>query len=343
MQQLRQIRCPTCNSENFDRHTTYAVQSGERRELYQCHDCGDYFSETKNTPLAGLRRPLSHISTVLDALNDGMGINAACRTFHVSKNSVKRWLKRLSNVKETLLLYALCQQFLQQFIEGDELYTRVHHNKSPQECEGWTIVLMDRATRFMWELRCGKRERELFGAAMQTLRQVIEQTGDLALLTDGERRYGNLLFEICQEVLRTGKPGRPKKTLPKGVKVRVKNKGSQAHKRGPKRPKYQAPWNEHPDTEQNLDNSEIHANHTEAFNSSIRRRMSCYRRRTNTYAKEQAALQTRLDVYWILHNFVRPHFTTKRVPAVALGILSAGFSLLDIFRIQYVRCCANPI
>lgn len=202
---------------------------------------------------------------------------------------------------------------------------------------------MDRATRFIWELRCGEKERGLFETVMQTLSQVIEQTGDLALLTDGERRYGNLLFEICQEVLRTGRPGRPKKTLPQGVKVRVKNKGSQAHKRGPKRPKYQAPWNEHPDTEQNLENSAIHANHTEAFSSSIRRRISCYRRRTNTYAKEQPALQTRLDVYWILHNFVRPHFTTKRVPAVALRILNTGLSLLDIFKIQYVRRCAHPI
>lgn len=343
MQQLQQIHCPTCNSENFNSHTTYTVQSGERRELYHCHDCGDYFSETKNTPLAGLRRPLRFISRVLDALNDGMGINAACRTFQVGKNSIKRWLKRLSNVKETLLLHALCHQFLQQFIEGDELYTRVHHNKPPQESEGWTIVLLDRATRFIWELRCGKRERGLFEAAMQTLSQVIEQTEDLALLTDGERRYGNLLFEICEEVLRTGKPGRPKQILPKGVKVRVKNKGSQTHKRGPKRPKYQAPWNEHPDTEQNLENSQIHANHTEAFNSSIRRRVSCYRRRTNTYAKEPSALQARLDVYWILHNFVRPHFTTKRVPAVALGILNTGLSLLDTFKIQFVRRCANPI
>jgi len=343
MQQLHQVRCPMCNSEDLSCHTTYTVLSGERRKLYHCNDCGDYFSETKNTPLAGLRRAMSFITMVLNALNDGMSINATCRTFHVSKNSIKRWLKRLADVKETLLLYALCHQFLQQFIEGDELYTKVHHNKPPQECEGWTIVLLDRATRFLWELRCDKRGRGLFEAAMQTLSQVIEQTGNLALLTDGERRYGNLLFEICREVLRTGKPGRPKETLPQGVKVRVKNKGSQAHRKGRKRPKYQAPWNEHPDTEQNLENHEIHANHTEAFNSSLRRRMSCYRRKTNTYAKEQTALQTRLDAYWVVHNFVRPHFTTKQVPAVVLGILNVGLSLFDVFKIQYVRCGANPI
>ena len=337
MQQLQQLHCPTCNSKNFSRHTTYTIQSGEQRELYQCNDCHAYFSETKNTPLAKLRRPLSFIVVVLEAINEGMGINAACRTFHVGKNSIERWLKRLADLKGTLLLYALCHQFLEQQVEGDELYTKVHHNKPPAESEGWTIVLMNRATRFIWELRCGERERELFEAAIQLLSQVIEQTGDLTLLTDGERRYGNLLLEICQEVLRTGKPGRPRKTLPKGVKVRIENKGSRAHERGRKRPKYQTPWNEHPDTEQNVADSDVHANHTEGFNSSLRRKVSCYRRKTNTYAKERSALQTRLDVYWILHNFVRPHFTTKQVPAVALGILETGLSLSGIFRIQYAH------
>jgi hypothetical protein len=31
------------------------------------------------------------------------------------------------------------------------------------------------------------------------------------------------LFELCSEALRTGKRGRPKKTLRQGVKVRLKN------------------------------------------------------------------------------------------------------------------------
>ena len=332
--QLQQLHCPECNTENFDTHTTYTVGTGEQRQIYHCPNCGAYFSETKNTPLAGLRTRLSRITLVLDALNNGIGINAVCATFYVGKNSVYRWLGRLASVKETLLLYALCRQFIQQFIEGDELYTKVNRNKPPCESEGWTIVLMDRASRFLWELSCGAKERRLFKSAMQILSKVIEQTGDLSLFTDGERRYGNLLFEICQEVLRTGKPGRPKKVLPKGVKVRVKNKGSQTHKKGRKRPKYQAPHNEHPETEQNIEDHQIHANHIEAFNSALRRRLACYRRKTNTYAKIKTSLQTRLDVYWILHNFVRSHFTTKQVPAVALGILETGLSLRSIFRIQ---------
>jgi hypothetical protein len=52
------------------------------------------------------------------------------------------------------------------------------------------------------------------------------------------------------------------------------------------------------------------------------------------YAKKTGRLQERLDVYWIVHNFVRVHFTTRRVPAVALGILDHGFALHELFLIQ---------
>jgi transposase-like protein len=208
---LTQRCCPECNCDNIKPHTGYTVRGGEQRCIYHCQDCGSYFSETKNTPLEGLKTPLSRITMILNAINDGMGINAACRTFHAGKPSIKRWLDRLGGLKETLLLYTLCHEFIQQLVEGDELYTKVGENKPAFASEGWTIVLMDRASRFIWELECGPRETSLFERAMQTLSQVIEQTEDLTLFTDGERRYGTLLFQICQEAVRTGRVGRPKK------------------------------------------------------------------------------------------------------------------------------------
>jgi hypothetical protein len=231
-------------------------------------------------------------------------------------------------------LFALTHQFLQQMLEGDELYTRVNKQVAPDASQGWTIVLMERATRFIWDMRCGRRERKLFKNAMRLLCHVIEQTGDLTLRTDGERRYGSLLFELCSEAVRTGKRGRPKQTLRQGVKVRLKNKGSQRQKRGPKRPQSQAPYPEHPHTAQSLETKDIPANPLEAFNTSLRRRCAAYRRRTNMDAKNTGRLQERLDGYWIVHNFVRVHFTTRRVPAVALGILEHGFSLHELFLIQ---------
>jgi hypothetical protein len=232
------------------------------------------------------------------------------------------------------MLCALLQQFIHQEIEGDELYTKVDQNVPPSLSEGWTIVLMERASRFLWELHCGPKDQHLFEQALTVLAEVIEQTGSLSLLTDGERRYGNLLFEICHEVIHTGRRGRPKKRLAKGVRMRIKNKGSQK-RRARKRQKYQAPVPEHPETGHEVAEEAIHANHVEAFNTSMRRRNSTFRRRTNTHAKSKADLQRTLDVYWLVHNFVRVHFATKIVPAVKLGILEVGISWSQLFTIRY--------
>ena len=185
------------------------------------------FSETKNTILAGIRKPVSLIVQVIKSRSEGMGLNAACRVFGIAKNTLLSWETKFSGLVETLLLYALVHSFLKQVIEGDELYTKIGKNVPVEDCEGWTIVLMERATRFIWELKCGKKDRKLFFHSIQLLRLVIDQTEDLALITDGERRYGNILFEICNEVVRSGKRGRPPKVLRKGVKARLKNKGSQ--------------------------------------------------------------------------------------------------------------------
>ena len=269
----------------------------------------------------------------MNALSEGIGVNALTRIFFVSKNSIYRWQERLSDLQQALLVYSLCHNFIELIIEGDELYTKINENVPQEESHGWTIVLMDRASRFIWHLECGKKDERMFKKAMRTLFKIIRKTDDLSLLTDGERRYGNMLFEICYELLKTGKRGRPRKTLKKGVKVRVKNKGSQKSKPGRKRDKYQAPQPEHPDTTQDIDNSDIHANHVEAFNAALRRMCAAFRRKTNTYAKKRKRLQERLNVIWILHNFVRIHYTTKEVPAVSLGLIEDRISFEDLLRL----------
>lgn len=52
---------------------------------------------------------------------------------------------------------------------------------------------MDRASRFIWELDCGTKDRKLFKKAIAILEQIANRTNDLSLLTDGERRYGNFI------------------------------------------------------------------------------------------------------------------------------------------------------
>ena len=332
--ELLQFKCPSCKSFDIHSHTPYTTKNHGVRVIYQCESCLSYFSETKNTFMEGLQTPMSVIWLVIKARTDGMGLNAATRTFEVAKNTILSWERKFSDLHRVLFLYTLVHEFIELVIEGDEAYTKVHHNVPPHESSGWTILLMDRASRFIWELDCGTKDHKLFKKAISTLEQIVQRTNDLSLLTDGERRYGNLLFEVCYELVRNGKRGRPKKTLKRGVRVRIKNKGSQAHKKGPKRPKYQSPWAEHPETSSTIEETDIHANHAEAFWSALRRKCATFRRKTNMYAKSTPGSQRLLYVYWVVHNFIRVHFTTREVPAVALGVIERRLSAHEIFHMQ---------
>ena len=57
-----------------------------------------------------------------------------------------------------------------------------------------------------------------------SLVKMINTTGDLTLITDGERRYGQVLFDLCSEVIRTGKRGRPPRPGPKAFRFELKTR-----------------------------------------------------------------------------------------------------------------------
>lgn len=90
---------------------------------------------------------------------------------------------------------------------------------------------MERGSRFLVNQRCGKKDGKLFEAVMKAVCRLVRKTKDFSFFSDGERRYGQTLFAMCAEALKTGQRGCPRQVLPQGVKIRIKNKGSQKHKR----------------------------------------------------------------------------------------------------------------
>ena len=98
--------------------------------------------------------------------------------------------------------------------------------------------------------------------------------------------------------------------------------------------KVETPKPEHPETTEKPEEKDVHANHVEAFNSAIRRYLAAFRRRKNTYAKSVVGLQRVLDIFGMVYNFVRSHFTTRKVPAVALGIMEKGLTWEELLQIR---------
>ena len=160
--ELLQRKCPTCHSAALQSHTTYTTPYHGRRIIYKCTDCPPYFSETKKTLMAGLKTPVSVIWHVVKARTEGMGLNAAARTFEKAKNTILAWERKCLALHQVLFLYALVHEFLALVREGDEAYPKVQKNVPPDQSPGWTILLLDRASRCIWEIDCGKKERQLF-------------------------------------------------------------------------------------------------------------------------------------------------------------------------------------
>ena len=143
-------------------HVNYHTKNYGVRKGYYCPQCDIHFSETFATPMAGLRTPLSRIIQILKTRSEGLSLNATARSHNVSKKSIIDWEKRLGELKPTLMLYSLLQAFIHQEIEGDETYTKVEKAVAPSDSVGWTIVLMERSSRFLWELQCGRKDQQLF-------------------------------------------------------------------------------------------------------------------------------------------------------------------------------------
>ena len=132
------------------------------------------FSETKNTLLEGLKTPVSVIWQVVKARTEGMGLNAAARTFEKAKNTILAWERKFIDLHQVLFLYALVHEFLALVIEGDEAYTKVQKNVPPDQSPGWTILLLDRASRFIWEIDVWQERSKTLSQGDQVIGQDCE-------------------------------------------------------------------------------------------------------------------------------------------------------------------------
>jgi len=174
------------------------------------------FAETTSTFEFNLKTPLSTISLILNARTEGGAFNATCRVHSISPNTLREWEEKFGDIKDALFLYSLVSDHLTKIVEGDELYTKVKKNVDPSESEGWTIVLMDRATRFIWDMSCSKKTEKLFLKAIKKLAKIIKKDKDITHVTDGERRYSATFLQYVTNYSRLAKKVDQKRYLAVG-------------------------------------------------------------------------------------------------------------------------------
>src|SRR5215470_14367251 len=102
--ELLQLKCPVCHSSEIQYHSSYTTKNHGSRVMDKCEHWPASFSETKNTFLEGLKTPVSVIWLVLKARTEGMGFNAAARTFAKAKHTILAWERKCLDLHQGLFL-----------------------------------------------------------------------------------------------------------------------------------------------------------------------------------------------------------------------------------------------
>src|SRR5437870_3817112 len=123
--ELLRLKCPGCHSADIKYHSPYTTKNYGGRVIYKCEHCPVYFSETKKTLMEGVKTPVSVIWQVLKARTEGLGLNAAARTFEKAKNTILAWERKFIDLHQVLFLYALVHEFLELVLEGDDFSPRL--------------------------------------------------------------------------------------------------------------------------------------------------------------------------------------------------------------------------
>ncbi len=187
---------------------------------------------------------------------------------------------------------------------------------------------IERESRYWIGAQAGLKDEKLFATSVDAAWEWLKGCEGIRWFTDGERRYGQQLWNLASVYLRSGEYHPDyghRKVWREGLEVAMRIKGSQGNRR--------VEWVkvEHPFTAISPKH-EVHANHNEAQNAALRRRCSAYRRQANLYAKKLSGLQRVLDLQRLVHNWVRPHWGLAKgvTPAMKMGFCSRPFTMLEL-------------
>ena len=212
------------NRGNVKAIATYETRSGKRR-IFQCRECGEQFSETRDTVFFDLRTPEEKVMIVLKLLLCKVELTAISFALGVSEETSLEWLRRAAEKADEINQHLLREVEVTQ-VELDELWSFVlrkratgaeSNGESPEESsEGrqWVWVSFAPEYRLLLATYVGPR-------TFQSALKLIQLTAAVVLgvpvfFSDGFSCYLSALVEVYHQLktfAHTGKRGRPKKPL----------------------------------------------------------------------------------------------------------------------------------
>jgi transposase-like protein len=192
----------------------HIVIHSQKERRYRCKRCSRTFSATKGTALYRMHKPKELVLTVVTLLAHGCPLQAICAAFGLDERTVARWegeagmhCRRMHEHVVEAGRVELGQ------VQADELRVRVVGGVM------WLAGALAVESRlWLGGVVSMRRDRDLIRAVLSRVRS-CGLVRAVLLCTDGLVGYPKAAIHLFREPLRTGKPGRPRLILPKGVMI----------------------------------------------------------------------------------------------------------------------------
>lgn len=270
---------------------------------------------------------------ILNALSEGVGINAASRMTGKSKNTI---LKLLAETGEACAVYQdhAMRNLVIKKVQVDEIWSFVgmkQKNAPVENPEGYgdcyTFTAIDPVTKLMPCWLVGTRTKQCTFDFMADLAPRLANR--IQLTTDGFHSYpdaveaafkGNVDYGMLNKSyageshLKEAKRRYSPATLTSCDKLKVFGK---------------------PDTDH------ISTSHVERANLSMRMGMRRFTRLTNAFSKKLENHMHAVSFYFMVYNFVKIHKSIKTTPAMEAGVTAYLWSMEDIVMMTETNLLCN--
>ncbi len=320
-----------CPNKSCDRHgqknqgniisiSTYMTKSGKRR-IFQCGECGETFSETRDTVFYDLRTSEDKVMMALKMILVRVSLSGISFVLGVTEETVLMWLGRAYE-KADEINSALLTELPVTEVQLDEMWSFVRRKISENSEDGtetpsesgdgrqWIWVSYAPEFRLILAMAVGPRTLEMAMRLVQMTANIV--LGVPCFFSDGFSCYYSALLEYYHRTRifpGTGKPGRPRnpvrephEDLVYGQVVKEKEKGRMtgvAHRIvcGAERLLRLG--------------LKISTSLIERLNLTVRQSLAPLARKTLSFSKERKNLERQVVFFQAFCNFARPHMSLR--------------------------------
>ncbi|PXF57533.1 MAG: hypothetical protein C4B58_09590 [Deltaproteobacteria bacterium] len=335
------------------------TKSGKRR-IFRCKNCGETFSETRDTVFFDLRTPEEKVMMALKMILVQVSLSGISFVLGIKEETILNWLDRASQKAEEIN-QVLLKDLPVTEVQLDEMWNFVRRKiskqaeggtESPQKADDgrqWIWVSYALEFRLILAMVAGPRTFETALTLIQMTARIV--LGIPCFFSDGFSCYMQTLIESYHKIkVLTGKPGRPKDPkephpdLVYGQVVKER-KGSRII-----RVTYHIKCGTKRLAQLGL---KISTTLLERLNLILRQSLAPLARKTLGFSKERKNLRKQIVFFQAFYDFARPHIslrekvseTTKpfeqrwasKTPGMAAGLTDHVWTFRELLTVKLAQ------